>query len=355
MRAVVLSQPGQLKIADVPEPSAGVDQVVVRVRACGICGSDLRYLHGENPWSQHTLGVALPNPPGMILGHEFSGDIVAAPAELQGRLGERVGILAYRGCGRCLYCRRGQHNLCADTAHLGHGAGWGDMEYNPGGMAELCLVWSAMAYPLPPSISYDEAVLLDGAGVAVHAVARAEVSAGDWVVMLGCGPIGLLALQIVCARGARVIASDIVPAALELARALGAEVTVLASLESLAEAVAEATEGDGAAAVLNSVGTPESIAEGMELLQRSGRQILLALESGELRLPLTALAGERVLTVSANNTYPEFEEALAMVSSEQIRCQQLITHHFPLTQAAEAFSVAERRAETGAVKVVLHP
>jgi threonine dehydrogenase-like Zn-dependent dehydrogenase len=291
----------------------------------------------------------------MILGHEFSGEIVAAPPDLQGRIGERVGILAYRGCGRCLYCRRGQHNLCADTAHLGHGAGWGDMEYNPGGMAELCPVWSEMAYPLPPSISHDEALLLDGAGVAVHAVARAQVTQGDWVVALGCGPIGLLALQIARVRGARVIASDIVASALELAGDLGAEVSVLADPESLAEAVADATHGDGAAAVLNSVGTPDSVAEGMKLLQRSGLQILLALEPGELRLPLTALAGERVLTVSANNTYPEFEEALLMVRSEQIQGRQLITHHFPLAQAAEAFSVAERRAETGAVKVVLHP
>jgi threonine dehydrogenase-like Zn-dependent dehydrogenase len=212
-----------------------------------------------------------------------------------------------------------------------------------------------MAYPLPPSISCDEAVLLDGAAVAVHAVARAQVSQDDWAVILGCGPIGLLALQIARARGTRVVATDVAPGPLEMARDLGAEVAVLAGPELISEAVAAATEGVGAAAVLNSVGTPQSISDSMRLLQRGGSQVLLALETEELTLPLTALAGERVLTVSANNTYPEFGEALRLVAGGAVQCGPLLTHHFPLAQAIEAFSVAERRTETGAIKVVLHP
>jgi L-iditol 2-dehydrogenase len=292
----------------------------------------------------------------MILGHEFAGEIVRVfSPELKGRLRERVAVLAYRGCGQCLYCRRGQHNLCADTAHLGHGAGWAGAAHNPGGMAELCPVWAGMAYPLPSSVSYDEGVLLDGTAVAVHAVARAQVAQRDWVVILGCGPIGLLALQVARVRGAQVVATDVAPRPLGLARDLGAEVTVLAGSESIVEVVDSATKGTGAAAVLNSVGTPQSITDSMRLLQRSGREVLLALETGEVTLPLSALAGERVLTVSANNTYPEFEEALRLVADGEVRCQPLLTHHFPLAQAIEAFAVAERRAETGAIKVVLHP
>jgi threonine dehydrogenase-like Zn-dependent dehydrogenase len=356
VRAVVLRGPGRLEVADLPEPALAPGQVMVRVQACGICGSDLRYLHGENPWSQHTLGVSLPSPPNMVLGHEFAGEIVrAADSDAEARLGERVAILAYRGCGQCFYCRHGQPNLCADTAHIGHGAGWAGAAYNPGGMAELCPVWSEMAYTLPTAISFDEATLLDGTAVAVHAVARAEVAEGDWLVVLGCGPIGLLVLQVARARGARVVAADIVPGAVTMARGLGAEVAVAAGDESLLEVVNRATEDIGAAAVLNSVGTPESVVESMGLLRRGGRQVLLALEAGDVTLPSSALAGERVLTVSANNTYPEFPEALRLVTSDAVKCRPLITHHFPLARAAEAFGVAERRAETGAIKVVLHP
>ena len=356
MRAVVLRGPGRLEVADIPEPTLGPGQVLVRVRACGICGSDLRYLHGENPWSQHTLGVRLPNSPDMVLGHEFAGEIVrVSHPRLEGRLGERVAVLAYRGCGRCFYCRRGQHNLCADTAHIGHGAGWEGSAHNPGGMAELCPVWAEMAYPLPPSVTYDEGTLLDGTAVAVHAVTRAEVARGDWVVVIGCGPVGLLAMQVARVGGANVIAADVATGPLALAADLGAEITVLAVAQSIQEAADRSTEGMGAAAVLNSVGTPESIIGSMQLLRRGGRQVLLALETGDVTLPLTTLAGERVLTVSANNTYPEFEEALRLATAGDVRCRPLITHRFPLDRAVEAFGITERRAETGAIKVVLHP
>ncbi|MGD0112971.1 MAG: alcohol dehydrogenase catalytic domain-containing protein [Armatimonadota bacterium] len=279
VQAVILRGPGRLEVTDIPEPPLGPGHVLVRVQACGICGSDLRYLRGENPWSQHTLGLRLPSPPDMVLGHEFAGDIVrVSDASLETRLGERVAVLAYRGCGACFYCQRGQPNLCADTAHIGHGAGWGGAEYNPGGMAELCPVWSEMAYLLPSSISYDEATLLDGAAVAVHAVTRAEVAEGDWVVVIGCGPIGLLALQVARARGARVVATDIASGPLALAAELGAKITVPAEHGSIAEAVVSATDGIGAAAVLNSVGTPRSITDSMQLLRacpdRLGEQYL---------------------------------------------------------------------------------
>jgi threonine dehydrogenase-like Zn-dependent dehydrogenase len=292
----------------------------------------------------------------MVLGHEFAGEIVrVSDPHLEARLGERVAVLAYRGCGKCFYCQHGQPNLCADTAHIGHGAGWAGAAYNPGGMAELCPVWLEMAYALPPSISYDEATLLDGTAVAVHAVTRAEVAQGDWVVVMGSGPIGLLAMQVARARGARIVATDIAAGAVAVAGDLGAEIAILSEGQSLRDAVDRATEGVGAAAALNSVGTPESITESMRLLRRGGRQVLLALETGDVTLPLSALAGERVLTVSANNTYPEFPEALRLVTAGAVHCRPLITHHFPLEQAVEAFGVAERRAETGAIKVVLHP
>lgn len=356
MRAVVLRKPGCLEVADIPEPMLSPGQVLVRVRACGICGSDLRYLAGENPWAQHTLGLQIANPPNVVLGHEIAGDVVAVgDPGLEQRLGERVGVLAYRGCGRCFYCQRGEYNLCPSTEHIGHGAGWHHVDYNPGGMAEFCPVWADKAYRLPDHASYEEGALLDGIAVAVHATARAQLAPGDWLVLMGCGPIGLLALQIARMTGAKVIAADVVPAPLRLAEHLGAEVTVDLADHHLQDAVDAATAGIGAAAVLDSVASPEGIAQCMGLLRKGGRQVLLAIELTTISLPLSLLAGERVLTVSANNNYTEYEEGLRLLAAGRVKASPLVTHRFALEQAREAFDVAARKAETGAIKVVLCP
>jgi len=356
MKAVVLRGPGHLEVADIPEPKLSPGQVMVRVRACGICGSDLRYLKGENPWAQHTLGLATPNPPDMVLGHEMAGDVVAVgDASLEKRLGERVAILAYRGCGRCFYCQRGEPNLCPDTEHIGHGAGWSELDHNPGGMAEFCPVWGDNAYPLPEQLSYEEGALLDGVGVAVHATARAQLVRGDCLVVLGCGPIGLLALQVARSAGAKVIAADVAAAPLRLAESLGADATVRLGEQPLEDAVREATAGLGAAAVLNTVAAPDTIGGCMSLLRSGGRQVLLAVELDTMSLPLALLAGERVLTTSANNNYREFEEGLRLTVSGQVRTGPLITDRFPLAEAHKAFHVAASKADTNTIKVILLP
>ena len=169
MLAAVLKGPGNLSVERVPIPVPVADEVLCEVVACGICGSDLRYLAGENPWAKHTLGVETPNPPDMILGHEVAGVV-----ETGGRR-VRAGLLAFRACGRCPECRRGAVHLCRNTAHLGHGAGWEDRGLNPGGMAEFMPVWRDNVYPLPDHLSFDQATFLDGLGVAVHAVNRAGI------------------------------------------------------------------------------------------------------------------------------------------------------------------------------------
>jgi 2-desacetyl-2-hydroxyethyl bacteriochlorophyllide A dehydrogenase len=354
MKAVVLRKPGVLEVAEVPRPRAGPGEVLVRVRACGICGSDLRYLRGENPWAQHTLGIDKKNPPDLVLGHEVAGEIVEA--EPRTRIGERVVLLPFRACGRCHCCERGKQHLCPDTQHLGHGAGWEALGYNPGGMAEYCPIWAGMAKPLPESISFEEATLLDGAAVALHAVRRASLARGEGFAVLGCGPIGLLILQVAKARGGGpALAVDIDGQARKLAAELGADAVLDPRSEDLSRAALDASRGPGVGAVFNTVGSPESAAEGLRLLAAGGRELLLAVPMAEAGFPFHLLAGERSLAVSANYRYPELEEAIALLAEGRIRVEPMITHRFPLDRAAEAFRAAENKAESGAVKVVLYP
>ncbi|UCH34763.1 MAG: alcohol dehydrogenase catalytic domain-containing protein [Armatimonadota bacterium] len=356
MKTAVLSD-GAITVRDVPEPPLAPDHVMVRVRACGICGSDLRYMAGENPWAQHTLGVRKPNPPRMVPGHEVAGEIVAVgdPA-MAHRIGERVVMMAFRGDDTCYYCRRGFHNLCENTSHLGHAAGWAELDLNPGGMAELCPIWAENAYTLPDSISFEDATLLDGAGVALHAVHVGGVQSGEPVAVTGCGSIGLLIVQVAKALGAGpVVAIDVADKPLALAGELGADLVLNARESDVAAAVTRATDGLGAATSFDTVGADATIAQSLCLLRRGGTAVMLAVELRDAKLPMSCIAGERGLRVAANFAYDEFPEVIEMMAAGQIRGGPMITHVFPLDETPRAFETARAKAQSGAIKVVIQP
>lgn len=350
MRAVVLRGPEDMRVESVPVPVPAPGQQLVRVGACGICGSDMRYLAGENPWAKHTLGYDKPNPSDMILGHE-----VAGCAEVGGE-SVPVVCLAFRGCGRCADCRRGDEQLCRYTAHLGHGAGWEGQ--NPGGMAEWVPVWTECIYPLPPTVTIDQATFVDGLGVAVHAVRRARVFPGGAVIVLGAGPIGLMVAQTARALGAaRTAVLDAYEAPLACARELGLGPTYDLPRLGEAEVLADIAHclGDDVRAVFDTTGDLAAQALGLRLLGAGGSLMLLAGVADGLQVTNRHLAGERTVTTCSNNHYADFEAALRLLDSGQVVVEPMITHRFPLERAAEAFEVARNKRNTGALKVILHP
>lgn len=357
MLAAVLVEPSRIEVRDIPDPEPGADEVVVKIKACGICGSDLRYFHGENPWVIQTLGYDKPNPPNMILGHEVSGEIVEVGAGIsRSRVGQRVVLLAYRGCGSCHFCLRGRENLCRDTQHIGHGAGWKAGESNPGGMAEFNSIWADKAYPLPETVSFEEATLLDGGGVALRAVGKAGVFPGAAVFVIGCGPIGTLIGLICKAYGARWVgASDIYEKALEIAGTLGLDGTLSAEPQHIKAAVTDATGGNGADFVFETAYRKETQALALELLAPGGTALFLAGIKAELTLPAKSLAGERSITTSANFRYKDFQTIIDLTASGRVPLQGMVTHRFPLSQVAQAFRVMEKKEKHGALKIVLKP
>ena len=356
MKAVVMSE-GKVGVEDIPEPALQEDEVMVRVRACGICGSDIRYLAGENPWAQHTLGVSNANPPRMVPGHEVAGEIAAVGnPSLEYRMGERVVMLVFRGDDTCFYCRRGFHNLCEHTQHLGHSAGWSENELNPGGMAELCPIWADHAYRLPDHISFEEATLLDGAGVALNAIHKAGVAASEPAAVIGCGSVGLLIIQIAKALGAKpVIGIDVVEKALALAKELGADAVADSGAGDPAGVVMQVTGGIGAAASLDTVGSDQTIVQSLRVLRRGGVAALLVVGMRDAPIPLAAISGERALVTAANFRYPDFPEVINLMADGKIKGAPMVTHVLPLEQAAQAFEIAGDKAKSGAIKVVLRP
>ncbi len=353
MLAAVLRGPGHLAVERVPIPEPAAGEVLCEVAACGICGSDLRYLVGENPWAKHTLGVETPNPPDMVLGHEVSG-VVA----LDGHRA-RAGLLAFRTCGRCRECLRGANQLCRHTAHLGHGAGWEGRGLNPGGMAEFVPIWREAVHELPDHIGFDEATFLDGLGVAVHAVNRCGIRAGDRVAVLGSGPIGLLIMQVALADGAAAaVVSDVYDAALDCARELGAD-TALDGRElaprALADEVLGWSEGRGVEAAFDSTGDLALQQAALAALAPGGTLMLMAGAAEGLRLGLREMAGERVVTTSSNNLPGDFARGLELLASGRVLVGPMVTHVFDLVDAAKAFQVAAGKHDTGAIKVILRP
>lgn len=351
MKAVVLHGPFDLQVEDVPVPEPAADQWLVRVNACGICGSDLRYYAGENPWAKHTLGHETPNPPDMILGHEIGGTIHPS-----GRGPRRpVGVLSFRTCGVCPACRRGAHQLCAHTSHLGHGAGWEGQ--NAGGMAEWCPAWISHLYPLDEQVvGLEEATFLDGLAVAVHAVKFADPYPASAVVVIGAGPIGLMIAQAARALGAgRVLVTDVYDAPLDCAAELG-----LAALKvgeeadgEAAEEIAGRVEHDPVLTVFDTTGDNNAQKLGLRLLAPGGTLVLMAGVAKGLNLSARDLAGERRLMTCSNHQIADFGIALDLLAQQRVQVKPMITHRFPLEQAPEAFAVAADKVNSGALKVIL--
>jgi threonine dehydrogenase-like Zn-dependent dehydrogenase len=353
MKAVVLRKTNDLAVCEVPVPQLSPDQVLVRTTHCGICGSDIRYLRGDNPWAKQTLGEKHTNPPNIILGHEVTGVVEAVGSRCDVNLvGKRVAIVAFGTCGKCIYCRRGEEHLCAETQHLGHGAGWGESDYYYGGMAEYVPVNEKWLVLLPETISNEAGALLDPLGVAVHGVKTANVREDDVVLIVGGGAVGALAVSVARARGAKyVVLLDICDSVLPVAECMGADYAVNPMREDVADLIKDLSGGHGAEAIIDTVGAP--LMTYLPLLARGGIYVTMTVTSDSQDFKTILLAGERTIKSSCNFQYSDYWEALSLLENSETDFCSIITHRFAVDDALEAFRVAEDKAETGAVKVII--
>jgi 2-desacetyl-2-hydroxyethyl bacteriochlorophyllide A dehydrogenase len=357
MKALVLKTVETLEVMDVPMPKLQPGTVMVKVGKCGVCGSDVRYFHGENPWAKQTLQKEIPNPPNIILGHELMGTVVEAhDAADRYLIGKRVGVNSFTTCGRCDFCRSGMENLCRQTRHLGHGQGWGEMEFYPGGMAEYCPVAADQVYELSDRVTDDQATFFDPIIAAMHAVDVAGPKMLDSAAIQGAGPIGLLIVQLMKLQGAKMVAiSDIAESNLAVAKTVGADyvVNVADGKRTLLDSVMQATGGLGVRKVFNTVGSSVSIRESLQMLASGGVVVLMATKDKEFTVPSLLLSGERTMKTSSNAMLSDFPRAVALLEAAMLKIDPLVTHRFPLNQATEAFEVACSKDQSKAIKIVI--
>lgn len=328
MRAAMLYGPRDLRIEETQAPVPSDRQVLIRIRNCGVCPSDVRAYTGER------AGGRFPR----TLGHEWCGDVVAVGSNVsEFAVGDRV-VPDWRVvCGECYYCRRGIFNYCQNLRH-------GQVR---GGFCELGVAPPSNLRKIPDGVSYRAACFTEPLACCLNGITRNRLRPGMDVVIVGAGQIGLMHLQLARLHGGRTLVCDPIPERLEKARELGADALVCPGREDPAARVKEWTEGRGADAVIVAVGTPPAIELGLQLAGINATVNLFAgtYPPATIALDPNLIHYKQLELIGSHDFTPhDFTTALGLLARGAVRVEPLISHVLPLERTEEAFTmVAERR------------
>jgi len=322
MKSVRLHGTGNLQIHDEPIPVVGQGEKLVRVKSVGVCGSDLHW------FSEGEIGDAKLEHP-LVLGHEFAGVTED---------GQRVAIDPAIPCGRCEFCEHGNPNLCSSLIFAGHGK-------TDGGLREW-VAWSEKSlFPIPDSISDADGAMLEPLGIAIHAVDLGKLKTGMTVGVFGCGPIGLLIIQMAKLSGAaNIIATDKLTHRVEAAKRFGASEAFLVGDDSRLSVIQAAINGREVDVAFEAAGTQDAVDDAFAAVTSGGKVVLAGIPDGDKTSFSASTARRKGLTIKLvrrmKHTYPR---AIELVSKGLVDVRSIVTHRFPLEQAREAFQVAQRR------------
>lgn len=356
MRAALFYGGKDIRVEDLAVPEPGPGEVLVRVRAAGICGSDLHPYRGK-PFAPRRTGD-VPRESRQN-GHELAGEVTGIGAGVTGlTVGQRAGIEPEHlvSCEACEYCRRGDTHLCA-TRGVRHGE-----RQSSHGFSEYDVVAATHVHPLPDNVSYDVASMLDCYACAVHAVRRAPVLPFTRAAVIGTGAIGMNVGQVARASGAQqVIMVATRPGPLDVARAAGAlDAGVAGSEGDPVQGVLDLTNGEGVDVVYETVGgDAPTLEQAVRMARRGGTVCVMGMFTTPPQMDVM-LAYRKELTILWSNSYSrwngvsEYDIALELLASGRVDGAPIITHHYPLEQIGEAFAAAADKRASGAIKVLVH-
>lgn len=349
MKAMVLTAPGEWEVKEVTVPKYGEEEVLCRIDAVAICGSDPEIIHGG------LAGVWPPEYP-FIAGHEWAGTVVAVGKDVHGfHVGDRVAGEAHKGCGHCVNCLKGKYNLCLnygreETGHRHYGF------TSQGAYAQYNSYHMKSISKIPDHVSFKEAAMCDTAGVALHGLELAGVDPGSTVVIIGPGPIGMMAMKLAKAMGAgKIIVVGRMPR-LETAKKLGADELVDFSKDDPVEAVRDLTNGQGADLVLECSGAKGTIIQALEMSGKGGKVVMLGVAKDGVTeaIPLKYTTHNE-LTLFGSRANPNVSrKVIQLVAAGRIDVKDMVTHTFSLEEVNQAFETFEKRLD-GAMKVVIYP
>jgi len=347
MNAVVLHDADDMRVEQRSVPQPGPGEVLLKVEVASICGTDVKVLH-------RTLQG---QPTGeFIMGHEYAGTVAAlGPNVDEFQTGERVAVEVHKGCERCENCIKGWYTSCLNYGNLAKGHRAKGLTCD-GGFAEYAVNHINTLYRLPDNLTFEQACMVTTAASPLWAIDLiGGYVAGETVLILGPGPIGLIAVQLCKALGAeRVILSGTRDSRLEVGKRLGADFTINVRTENLADRIREITRGKGADSVLECAGGPTSMQEALENVKRGGRIGVVAWYTGPVQVDMNLAVRSNVRIYAARGEGGmNCGRSLALMSAGKITADAIITHHFELDQIHEAFQTYVNRIDN-ALKVAIH-
>ncbi|MGQ9632072.1 MAG: zinc-binding dehydrogenase [bacterium] len=332
---------GNVELRDVPEPAPQPDEVIIEVKAAGICGSDIHIYYDD---------IFIPVNPPVVIGHEFSGVIAEVGSKVKDfKVGERVvSETAAVVCGRCRYCLTGSYNLCPERLTLGY--------WKNGAFTKYCATPSWRVHRLPDNIDFESAALCEPLACCVHGVLElTEISPGDTVVVTGPGAIGLLSMQLSIASGGRVVVcgTSADEHRLRLARELGAYAALNVERENALEFVRDITGGYGADVVLECSGAAPAANMGFEIVRKQGRYTQIGLFGKPITLDFEKIASKEIKTTGTlGQRRLAWERALALLERGQVRTLPLVSDRLPITDWKSGFEKFEKKE---GIKILLYP
>jgi len=343
MKALVLEEYNELTYKDMPDPQIGDNEVLVQVKACGICGSDVHGMDGST-------GRRIPP---IIMGHEASGVIVEVGSKASGlRSGDRVTFDSTVYCGKCRFCRMGRINLCDNRRVLGVSC---EDYWQHGALAEYVAVPEHIVYVLPDDVTFEQASMVEPLSIAVHAAGITPISLNDTAVVVGAGMIGLSIAQVLRSAGCgRIIAVDVNQWRLDLAREVGADISLRSDEVDVPAEIMKLTSGLGADAAFEAVGISETVNVAAQSLRKGGNLTLVGNVSPKVELPLQAIVTREIAVRGSCASNGEYPACLELIAQGRINIDALMSESAPLSSGAQWFQRLYE-AKENLMKVVLAP
>ena len=326
VKAIKFEEPWKVQCIDIEKPEPKEGEALIKVRAAGICGSDIGAFRGTNPL------VSFPR----IIGHEIVGEVLSIPEDnARGiKAGDRVIVDPYLYCGTCYPCSVGRTNCCTDLKVLG--------VHVEGGMAEYMTHPADMLWKLPDDMPWDIAPMAEPLTIALHGIHRGELAAGEHVAIIGAGPIGLLAAMAALAYGAEPIVIDVVDERLEFARELGVRYTINSAAQDVVQKVSEYTKGRMAELVMECSGANAAVRSTLDIVSNAGRITLTGWPKKETPLPTDAITRKEVDIRGARTSANEFEEAIDLIYTGKVDVRKILTKVVGMDETPETIIDIEK-------------
>lgn len=326
MKAIEINKPGEIAIVERPIPEYKEHEVLIKVKAAGICGSDAHIYHGKNAFATYPR----------VVGHEFTGEIVQVGSQVKNvKVGDHVVVDPVSSCGHCYACRTGRHNVCKSLSVIG--------VHRDGGYREYVAVDAKNAYKIPKNIPWKIAAMIEPYTIAAQVLDRGRLTAEDTVLICGAGPIGLILLQAVKMSGAKVAIMDIIDSRLNMAKEMGADYIINTKTNDLVEEMKHFTAGEGASLILEATGNVTILENCIQKIAGpAGRIVVLGFSNEEVKFTQVAIMSKELEIIGTRLNNHKFPEVIEWFAQGMVQPEKILSHTFKFDKLKDAFDFMDQ-------------